>query len=266
MPDLVSCTVDTSNLMRGIEISRAYSHRTPQIAVNTAGYQVAWGWYNRFPVVAQGTIDTQMNAPARMTIRTGKFKGTQTETSHSVGEMIVVSRLHPSSRYSAMTGNYWALRAPEFHGRRDKSSAFWGWVKQKEELMIKARHSSTGFLRSCIIPIIRMLKPFASRSVGGGGGNTLSSLSGEDFDPNSGWAIPAKAGALVATCEIANAAGTSGINSVLYTKHNVALHRVGVMPLNEAIQAEYESTLRYVAKQEMERDRAKYAAVGFTLT
>jgi hypothetical protein len=283
MSDLVSCKIETANLMAAVELGRAYSKRTPAIAVNTAAYMVARKTFHNMPMATVTRIDTQMQVqtvPVMKIASRGRNKGSLVKSREvaivherpiSAAMRIVLARMNPMSNFSVLTGNYWALRAPSFSSGAKRigqgvsaKAQFWDWVEETADRMVKARHSSIAFFKSGWVPAIRALYPHASRSVGGLGG-IQNPDAHYNYVPTSGWAIPAPKNAVVATAEIANAIGTAGKNSVLYTKHNESLHAIAPPVLQAAINSEFESTMRYVAEQQWKMDKARYEALGFIL-
>ena len=282
----LTCKVDAGNLNRAIEVLLAgYTKRTPAIAVNTAAFMVARRTFWKMPVVTPQRMDLELTVATVTNMRVatrGKRKGQLVPGKNSIVDMvpkteammIVVARMHEPGiskttgqlNYNAITGNYWALSMPPARlkgvGGTSNSELFWDKVKQIADRMVLARHSSSGFLRSCWLPAIRMLAPYASRSAGGGGGQAPMPQVGQKMIKDSGWARPATPGGIYAECEIANAAGTQGINSVLYEKHNEALWAVTRDILQEAINAEAMSTIEHVSSIELKRDKARLAAYG----
>lgn len=107
---------------------------------------------NAIPFVDIGRMDAELDAPADIPFSHTNSLGIKTEGTHqpgiTEGEMIVIARMHPNSRYSQLTGNRWPVAMPDFSGRRDGGSAFWGFVKTVKERMRMGRHSSGHFLQS----------------------------------------------------------------------------------------------------------------------
>ena len=272
--------VDATNLNLALKgVLDGYTRRTPAVAVNSAALVVSrFAWRNT-PFADTNTIEADLEVQTTPVIlksgRVSKNKRRQHEnvefdSAKTAADMIVVSRLWSASKYSVSTGNYWALDMPRGYGRayggENVKAKFWEWVRIQAERMVKARRASSKFLQSCWIPAIRALEPFASRSIAGGRG--LGPGRNEKFVEDSGWANPARPGATVAVCEIANAAGTSGINSVLDTKHNDAEWRAGAPVLQRAIDDEARNltTFKQVADEELKKDARALAGLGLIVT
>lgn len=270
----VTCTIDASNLNRGLAIlQNGYTKRTPAIAVNSAAYMVASFTFSKMPVTSQQTIDTDMQITTTPIIPTRAVKKGETNITSNVQRtaamMIVVSRFSPNSKYSKLTGNYWPLTKPDLSSvpKGLRGVAFWNWVEEAAERMVRARHSSTGFLKICWIPALRTLSPFVANSikVAASKYRAASGLRGRTSReiPDSGWSKPARVGTTLAYAEIANAAGVGGRNAILDSKHNDALWRVTPPILQRAINDETANVFKQIAKEELKRDRNYLKAVGF---
>ena len=131
-------------------------------------------------MVSQSTIDSDMQVTVTPIVSAGS-KG-QTNITSNVEKtramMIVVARMHPNSKYSMETGNRWPVAIPMsglgvsrgsgfgpfMPSPLDRMAAklnFWNFVEQVAERMVKARHSSTGFLKKSWIDLKVALLPFA---------------------------------------------------------------------------------------------------------
>jgi hypothetical protein len=58
---------------------------------------------------------------------------------------ITLARFYASSRYNVRTGQVWKLQKPPMRGQM----AFWEWVYNTAERMVKARHKSIAFYKAC---------------------------------------------------------------------------------------------------------------------
>ena len=67
----------------------------------------------------------------------------------TVADMIVVASLHPGSNFNNRTGGVFARQMPvgfsRAYGKENGKAMFWAWIREHAEVMIKARHSSSGF-------------------------------------------------------------------------------------------------------------------------
>ena len=262
----LSVTFDMSGLNTAIAAAEVYSKRTPAIAVNTAAYVVAKFAWSKMPVTDIGRIDSELGVIVTPIVPTvGVRKGETNITmrsSKSRAMMIAISRMHPGSKYSRLTGNYWPVEKPDTKG----VIAFLNFMEQVAERMVRARHSSTHFLQSCWIPAIRALEPFADRSAVRGRAASAGPRGNDKFVPDSGSAVPAVEGAIYAVAEITNAAGVSGSNDVLNRKHNVALWLYGAPALQSAIDDEAFHQMEYVNEHEFQRAFGPLRAKGFVVT
>lgn len=274
----ITTKIDSTNLNQGLRLlQQGYTRRTPAIAVNTAGYMVARRTLWAMPSTPMAKIDTELGVTVTPIVPThGVRKGSTNITMNSnsfdkeknLAMMIVVSRMHQPGisrasgkpNFNLLTGNYWAIGMPA----TSDSAAFWNWVEDAAERMVRARHSSTSFLKSCWIPAIKALEPYAAKSAGGG--TAPLPPPSMKYIADSGYAKPAQIGQTQAMCEIGNSAGVGGKNSVLNQKHNDALWRVAVPVLQRAINDEAQSIMQHVADIEWKRDQAKLARSGLLLT
>ena len=221
------------------------------------------------PVVRQGRIDTDMQVTVTPILSLkGKRKGLPLKDgsknievlSHSRAAMIVVSRMHPNSKYSKLTGNRWPVAMPDFHGRRDGGAAFWGYVKETAERMVRARHSSTGFLKHSWAAIIQKLLPLVKD--GGGKGE----ISNQKSVLLSGNVFPAVGGSSVAVCRVENTIGLLNKNSVLGNKYNqAAVVKLGPV-LQDAINIEAQGKMEYAVKQGWMEYDSQFNALGCVIS
>jgi hypothetical protein len=64
---------------------------------------------------------------------------------NSLASRIVLASFYPDSRYNVLTGQVFRRFKPNTHGQ----AAFWQWIADTASRMVKARHSSTGFFKTC---------------------------------------------------------------------------------------------------------------------
>jgi hypothetical protein len=269
----LSVTIDASGLNAAIAAAQVYSKRTPAVAVNTAAYVVAKFAWSKMPVTNIGRIDSELGVIVTpivptMGVRKGSTNitmswGIRGESSpRSLAMMIAIARMHPGSKYSQLTGNYWPVEKPATKG----VIAFLNFMEQVAERMVKARHSSTHFIQSCWIPAIRDMEPFADRSAVRGRAAAAGPRGSDKFVPDSGSGVPATEGAIYAVAEITNAAGVKGHNDVLDRKHNEALWLYGGPALQEAMDDEARNVMEYVNDHEFERAFGPLRAKGFVVS
>ena len=283
----LTCSVDTTNLNKAQAILLRHSNNVPARSINKTALFVIRKAQELTPVVSQATIDSDMNVTTSPAVlKSGKLSkdksrqhevvvfDNRTPTPDDVSAMntamrIVLARLHPTSRYSSETGNRWGSPPgviPNFgRGRSthrtfggsatDARTLFWAWVKQVAERMVKARHSSTGFLKHSWAAIIYKLIPFA-----GGGG--LPDVGDRGEWMNFGEVKPAMEGYAIVYCRCDNTMGIGNQNDVMSEKYNKAAHEILEPVLQQAIDLEFKSKLAYANSKEWAKDEPSLAALG----
>lgn len=276
--------VDVSNLHRGLELlERLHTRRTPAVAANSAAYMV-WNFtYSKMPAVAQTRIDTELQVqtvPIMKVATRGPRKGMRIGTGENAivhqqirtrAMMIVLARMHPGSDFNQLTGGYWALKPPNLNSGARRLGAgtsnraeFWAWVEEVADRMVKARHSSTEFLKSAFKPGFNEMEPFVSHSILARRiAKGYQRGSGAAVPEGIGWAKPAQPGTTLAIAEMANAVGCAGRNQVLNEKHNEALWRIMLPLLQRSVNEEAANTMAFVARTELERLKPALAPLGF---
>lgn len=283
----LTCRLDTTKLNQVQAILLRHSNTAPARSINKTALYVIRKAQELTPVVSQSAIDSDMNVTTSPGItKAGKIstaKDRQHETvafgnrapdatnssAMNTAMRIVLARMHPTSRFSILTGNRWGIpkdAIPSFgRGRSthkefggsatDSSSLFWAWVKQVAERMVKTRHSSTGFLKHSWAAIIYKLIPHA----GGGALPDIGELGG---GANFGEVKPAVEGRSLAICRCDNTLGIGNANDVLSEKYNKAAHRILEPVLQRAIDIEFKGKMEYASKQEWAKDEQELRALG----
>jgi len=244
-----TATVDLSGLQQAIPLIVAGSRRTLMEQCVTSLAYIVKNTQEVTPAASLSRIDSQLGATSTPILASrGKNKGQPLKSgksdvsvlSNSVASKIVLARMSPNSKYSKMTGNRWPVARPDFHGRTDSSSAFWGYVKGVAERMVKARHSSTHFLQAGWNPALRQLfsNSFFRGSKKGSSGteNQLNSLPSDKF---GGTALQTSLSDKFSVSAY-NSIGENG-NSVLGRKHRDALLKFGLPALEKGIARELSS-------------------------
>jgi hypothetical protein len=226
-----------------------------------------------FPVVSQSTIDSDMEVTVTPIISSG-YKG-QTNITGNVEKtaamMIVVARMSPKSKYSMDTGNRWpvakllsgfgvsrgSLFGPFQPSPLDRMAAklnFWNYVRDIAERMVKARHSSTGFLKHSWIDLKLALLPFATGKGSPFGSGMITNYADVDA---------AKEGSALAVCRVSNTLGV-GYNTTkeLSEKYNQANHDIAEPRLRNAINREFESKMRLADSKEWAKDEPELRTLG----
>lgn len=284
----ISVKVDTRNLVEACAVLKKHSNTSMAKNLNKTALYVIRKAQELTPVVSQSTIDSDMNVTSSPGLtKAGKISkdknrqheliafGNRTPTADDVSAMntamrIVLARMHPTSRYSIETGDRWGIPAssvPSFgRGRStsrkfggsatDSSALFWAWVKRVAERMVRARHSSTGFLKHSWASIIYKLIPFA-----GGGG--LPDMGQFGKLQNFGEVTPAKEGNPMAFCRCDNILGIGNRNDVMSEKYNKAAHEILEPILQRAVDIEFKTKLEYANKQDWAKQEPKLISLGF---
>ena len=158
----MSVVADTSQLEREVfPALLAYGRRTVREQCVTSATFIAFRAQAATPAVDMETIDEELDVDVTPVLATrGKRKGLPLKSGKTnvevpemgLAAMIVVARMHPGSTFSRLTGNRWPVAMPDTHGH----SEFWSAVQIIAQRMVKARHSSTHFLKTGWTPAIRI--------------------------------------------------------------------------------------------------------------
>jgi hypothetical protein len=178
---------------------------------------------------------------------------------------IVLARMHPNSKFSMMTGNRWGIPAdavPDFNRGRgrgsgtDSQALFWAWVKQVAERMVKARHSSKGFLKRTWIEVRQAMLPMTR--VGKGKITPTTTISTDYAEIQ-----PAKEGNPLAVCIVSNTLGTGQkTTDQLSEKYNEANHRKAEPRIAAGVNREFEAKVRYADQQAWAEDEPELKVLG----
>lgn len=271
---LVSCKLDTRNLMAAQAIFQQYSRQTPAAALNRTVMFVLYGAQKLTPFVTGGEIDSELSVlstPLLSTrgktkgqIRKPKKKGGSPPQAVSIGEgglaqLIVVARLHRYSNYNVLTDQRYALDWASFSPGAGVWG-FWAEVSKVAERMVKSRHSSTHFFEASWTAIIKKLKPFVPRAYGG------TEISTRKVNPELGDVEPAKPGGTTVMCVISNKIGMDDKFPTINAIRNMEAHRILEPVLQRAINAEYDSKMKLFAQEGWFEKRTALKQLGFTVT
>ena len=274
-----TCRIDTTNLMAAQKILLRHSKRSPARCVNSTAYFVIKDVVEAnggFPVVSQGTIDSDMQVTVTPIVSAGS--NGQSNITGNVEKtramMIVVARMHPNSKYSMETGNRWPVAmpltglgvsrgggmGPFVPSSLDRMAArlnFWNYVEQVAERMVKARHSSTGFLKKSWIDMKVALAPFAF------GNEQSSSVATTDYSEVK----PAKEGYAMVTCIVSNTLGV-GLKTTheLSEKYNEANHRIAEPRIQDAINREFDKKVKLASSKDWAKDEPELRALGLLVS
>jgi hypothetical protein len=277
----VTCQLDMRNLANAHKILMRHTSKSPGRCINSTAYHVIKDvveYGGGFPVVAQSTIDADMEVtvtPKLVTTgpRAGKpLKSGATDIEvpdFSAAMLIVIARMNPLSKYSLSTGNRWPVPTPggkgakamiqgfaKAYGSQNAMAMFFDAIRDTAERMVRARHSSTGFLKHSWTELKGLLAPYATGKAG-----IRASVTDADFAEIG----PAKEGNL-AVCTVSNTLGVnpgaSRTAKELAEKYNAANHRIGVTRLRDAINREFESKMRLIEKKGLSEEMAALQACG----
>ena len=273
----LTCVMETSLLMRASMILMRHTSTSPARCVNKAAYFVIDDVVEAdggFPVVAQSTIDSDMQVTVTPIVSAG-YKG-QTNITGNVEKtramMIVVARMNPNSKYSLSTGNRWPVAMPATGlgvsrgtgmgpfrpSPLDRMAAklnFWNFVEQVAERMVRSRHSSTGFIKKSWIDLRVIIQQFSlGKNPNPFGGGMITNYSDVS---------PAKEGSPLAVCRVSNNLGTGyETTKELSEKYNDANHRIAEPRIRNAINREFSERVKYADKQEWAKDEPELRALG----
>lgn len=274
----VTCKVDASNLMAAQKILIRHSKRSPARCINSTAYHVIKDVVEAnggFPVVAQSRIDSDMQVAVTPIVSTrGPRKGLPLKDGTSDVEvpdmsaamLIVIARMNPNSKYSLSTGNRWPVATQggwhamirgfaKAYGSQNAMAMAMDAIRPIAERMVKARHSSTGFLKKSWIDLKVALLPFAMGQTNPFGGSGMISKYSD--------ISPAKEGSSMAVCRVSNTLGVSyETTAELSEKYNEANHRIAEPRIQEAINREFQKKVELAEKQEWARDEPELRMLG----
>ena len=248
-----------------------HSKNTPAESVNKTALFVIRDAQKHTPFVEQSTIDTQLEVSTTPVIgnRGKPLKGKVTYEVPSLGfaDKIVMARMNPDSKYSLLTGNRWPVRKirikdfAKAYGDENAVQMFMEVIQPITDRMIRARHSSTHYLEHSWADIIKKILPFVPVKY-------RSGLEPQPSEPNSltlpsGEVIPAMPGGAIVRCIVSNKIGTAGPNAVLYEKHNAAARAILIPILQQSIDREFESKMKYADAQGWKEEKSYLENCGF---
>lgn len=257
-----------------------HTKRSPARCLNSTAYFVIADVVEAdggFPVVAQSTIDSDMQVTTTPRLVTkGKRKGLPMKDGSvdvdvpdlSAAMLIVMARMNPNSKYSLDTGNRWPVFSPggsansmihgfaRAYGSQNAMQMFMDVIRPIAERMVKARHSSAGFIRNSWIELKVALAPFAL-------GKSEALANANDYSVIK----PALEGASAPYCTVSNILGV-GLRTTapLSEKYNAANHRIAEPRLQRAIDREFAAKVKYADAQEWAKDEPDLKALGLLVT
>lgn len=256
MPTTFAVQVDASRVLRAIQLTQASSkQKLRNLLVNTAFYTAKYA-YEMTPVVSQGRIDsdmqvriTQYTNAKRNRISKAKKTNPYTKVTSTTGSkavplavLIVMARTRKDSAYSLATGNRWPLQLSRLPSGRGSALARQQMIGDWITRMVRARHSSTGFLRmgwqDCLNRIKRLP---GGRSYGNVIDIAATATPGRNRLPSDLCDASSGGTALAPWVRIENTVGTNlgrGSTPQLQAKYQQVLHTLGAKILNQALNAQ----------------------------
>ena len=254
----VTTKIDTSGLNTALALAQDYTRRTPALACNTAMFFVARYVAKNTPKVSPSTINTELNVtviPGITMTKGGKLSkakknmlassqvgGASRTTGVPLGVLIMMARMKPGSNYNVTTGGRYAINA------RPAKGTFRTWMKTSINRMIKARRSSTAFIASSAVSIIKALEPFVAMQYRRGAAPMDSQAYGaykKHRNVDKGEATVAVDG-VTTYAEMLLNIGASGANS---ESHNAAMHRMMGPVVQAGVSAETQNTINFIKKR-----------------
>lgn len=261
-------TWDQSRFNEALRLAMERTSRTPALAVNTAAYFVSRAWIREMPKASIEKIDTELGTATNLTrIKSGKrfrkakkdqtFKGGRMGRDHTtvpLAALIINARAKPGSRYNEITKNRYARASSPFKGVSREAGA--ALMRMAINRMIKTRHSSSAFLKSSIIPVIKELERFVSPKYRRGAPLMDNTAKQRGVD---------KGGAEAANDEwntFATIQSDIGAVGVLAERMNTALWQHGAPALQRAFDQEADRQLKYVADKELQEMAKAFNAMA----
>ena len=226
-----------------------------------------------FPVVSQSTIDSDMQVTSTPILSTrGSRKGlplkdgsTELEVPDMSAAMkIVIARMNPQSKYSLSTGNRWPVATQggwhamisgfgKAYGVENAFAMALDAIRPIAERMVRARHSSPGFLKHSWIDLRVSIVPFIKNK----------SVSSATVITDYSEVEPAKEGYPLAVCRVSNTLGVGAkTTKELSEKYNQANHDIAEPRLRNAINREFQGKMEYADKQEWAKDEPELRTLG----
>ena len=265
----ITTKIDTSGLNTALALAQDYTRRTPAIACNTAMFFVARYVARNTPKVIPYQINSELSVEIVPSISGGGYSrrkrmlGSGTsglgnrsrKTGVPLGVLIMMARMKPGSKYNQTTGGRYAINA------RPAKGTFRTWMKTSISRMIKARRSSTAFIASSAVSVIKALEPFVAMQYRRGAVPMDSQAYGaykKHRRSDKGEATAAVDG-VITYAEMLLNIGASGANSA---SHNAAMHRMMGPVVQAGVNAEADKNFQYVAMKRMQEMQAKGKAAG----
>ena len=244
-------TADTRELeFEVIPALLAYGRRTLQEQCVTSATFIACRWQKGIPAVDIATIDSDLEEVV--------YPAKGNRPSLTMGQLVVLERANPDSKYSKLTGNRWpvvfARKPSDFAMPRDyrnggfRENAFALFldavVNPIVDRMRSTRHSSTHFLQTGVTPIIRrgLESPFYKYNPQFGTRREQAAIPNElntvNPDQLGGMTIDLMGDDCLVTASNDVGEPEGGSNDVLAAKHRRALIEYGTPPLEAAIAQE----------------------------
>lgn len=223
---MLTCTVDTSGLNRGLALAGQFTRKAPAQACNYAALSVAYEAQANTPFVTPQTVDTELaviktpligkRGKPKKKLGYGSAKGSADRDDVSLAVLIIQARGQYNSEYNQLTNYRYALFGSPFKGVSRAAGA--ALMSTLIHQMIASRHKSGHFIAAGWLPSIKIMAA-SDRGVAGTPRNA-GGWFGKSYNDKIGNASPAQIGSTVAVCTIENDVGLEGMNA---ESHNRAL-------------------------------------------
>lgn len=255
--------VDASRVLRAIQLTQATSgQKIRNLLVNTAFYTAKYA-YEMTPVVSRSRIDsdmqvriTQYTNAKRNRISKAKKTNPYTKVTSTIGPkqvplavLIVMARTRKDSAYSIATGNRWPLQLSSLPSGPGSSTARQQMIGDWITRMVRARHSSTGFLRMGWQDCLNRLKRLpGGRAYGNVIDIAATATPGRNKLKSDLGTASSGGTALAPWVQIENTVGTNlgaGSTLALQRKYQAVLHTLGAKILNQALNSQADQMRRF---------------------
>lgn len=280
MPDLITCRVNTRNLLRGLDLLRQHSKTAPAEALHRSVAFVVDKAKRATPSVDPGRINAQLAIMTRGVTRKGKPSKAQkprlTWSEAVTGGplvpaswLITSARAWPLSHYNGRTGGRWMFTkigarvdgTPSRHPLAGKRvSQFAAIMAAHVHRMISRRHSSTHFFQVSWNPILARLSSLVPPRYRAK--FTLAAGHEGRITADMGRVHPAGPGE-VATCTIENRIGMASKYPNLDRQRNESAHRILTPILQAAVDAEWAGQVKLLMEQGVIEEKANLRQYGF---
>ena len=150
---LVTASMDTSRLESVIPDLVSFGRRTVKEQCVTSMGMILQDGQNWTPFVGIGRMDAELDVTTREhEARTGIISTGRIDKTLTYGELIVLERTNPNSKFNKATGGRWALQKPDFSGPTRvpgykvgaSGTLFYAWLAASDRAFLIRDASCTG--------------------------------------------------------------------------------------------------------------------------